>query len=48
MSSRFRFEEARAEMPLPAKVTFEVEANLYTMSGWPALAHSERISGIWG
>ena len=31
-------------IPLPGKVIFEVEANLYTISGCPHLLHSARIS----
>jgi hypothetical protein len=35
---------ASAAIPLPGNVILEVDANLYTRSGFPALLHSARIS----
>ena len=40
------FEAAMAASPEPGNVTFDVEMNLYTMSGCPAFLHSSRISRI--
>ena len=43
---RFAGLEATAEIPEPGNVILLVEQNSYTRSEFPALSHSEIISGI--
>ena len=46
ISSIFALDVAIAEIADPGNVIFAVEPILYTISGFPAFAHSERISRI--
>ncbi len=45
-SARFASDAASAAIPEPGKLTFDVEMNLYTISGFPAFSHSVRSSRI--
>ena len=44
MSSMLLGEVAMAASPEPGKLILEVDANLYTRSGFPARLHSAKIS----
>ena len=46
ISTRLFWEAAIAAIPDPGKLIFDVDANLYARSGFPALLHAARISKI--